>query len=76
MVGDGTALADLFLQVRLGGDLALFQGLAKRLLEAEDAARAACSTGSSSTAHARASRRYAEHVRAVDWTTVARAPPA
>lgn len=37
MIGGGTALADHFLQVRLGGDQALFQGLGKALLEAEEA---------------------------------------
>src|SRR5690625_1555596 len=39
LVGGGTALADVHLQVRLGGDLGLFRGLAKFLLEAEDAGR-------------------------------------
>ncbi|MCK9875905.1 FdhF/YdeP family oxidoreductase [Frankia sp. Ag45/Mut15] len=38
VVGRGTALADQFLQIRLGGDLALFQALGRRLLDAEDAA--------------------------------------
>ncbi len=33
LVGGGTALADDFLQIRLGGDQALFQGLGKFLLE-------------------------------------------
>jgi len=33
MVGRGTALADRFLQLRLGGDLALFKALNRRLLE-------------------------------------------
>lgn len=33
MLGRGTALADRFLQVRLGGDLALFKALNARLLE-------------------------------------------
>jgi molybdopterin-dependent oxidoreductase alpha subunit len=33
LVGGGTALADDFLQIRLGGDQALFQGLGKYLLE-------------------------------------------
>ncbi|MGO1384253.1 MAG: FdhF/YdeP family oxidoreductase [Arachnia sp.] len=37
MLGKGTALADHHLQVRLGGDQGLFRGLAKVLLEAEDA---------------------------------------
>jgi molybdopterin-dependent oxidoreductase alpha subunit len=39
MAGRGTPLADHHLQVRLGGDLALFRGLSKFLLEAEDAGR-------------------------------------
>jgi len=38
LAGRGTELTDLFLQVRLGGDLALFQALNLLLLEAEDAA--------------------------------------
>ena len=37
MLGRGTALADHHLQVRLGGDQGLFRGLAKVLLETEDA---------------------------------------
>ncbi|WP_029135784.1 FdhF/YdeP family oxidoreductase [Nakamurella lactea] len=37
VVGRGTQLADQFLQIRLGGDLALMQALCKRVLEAEDA---------------------------------------
>ena len=35
LLGGGVALADYFLQIRIGGDQALFQGLSKRLLEAE-----------------------------------------
>ncbi|QSE80104.1 FdhF/YdeP family oxidoreductase [Rhodococcus koreensis] len=38
VVGDGVAIADEFLQIRIGGDQALFQGLAKLVLDAEDAA--------------------------------------
>jgi molybdopterin-dependent oxidoreductase alpha subunit len=36
MAGRGTVLADHHLQVRLGGDLGVFQGLGKVLLEAEE----------------------------------------
>jgi formate dehydrogenase major subunit len=36
IVGRGTALADLFLQVKVNGDLALFQALNLLLLDAED----------------------------------------
>ncbi|MFD6418297.1 FdhF/YdeP family oxidoreductase [Streptomyces sp. NPDC060194] len=38
VVGRGTNIADQFLQIRLGGDLALFQALNLLLLEAEEAA--------------------------------------
>jgi molybdopterin-dependent oxidoreductase alpha subunit len=38
VLGRGTVLADQFLQIRLNGDLALFQALGKRLLAAEEAA--------------------------------------
>jgi formate dehydrogenase major subunit len=35
LVGRGTALADQFLQIRLGGDMALLQAVSKRVLDAE-----------------------------------------
>ncbi|WP_020107241.1 FdhF/YdeP family oxidoreductase [Nocardia sp. 348MFTsu5.1] len=35
VIGKGTALADEFLQIRIGGDMALFRGLGKLLLDAE-----------------------------------------
>jgi len=35
IVGRGTALADQFVQVRLGGDMALMQAVSKRVLDAE-----------------------------------------
>ncbi|WP_411731253.1 FdhF/YdeP family oxidoreductase [Paeniglutamicibacter sp.] len=38
LLGRGTDLADAYLQIRLAGDMALMQGLAKRVFEAEDAA--------------------------------------
>jgi formate dehydrogenase major subunit len=38
IAGRGTELADQFLQVRSGGDMALLQWLSKRVLEAEDRA--------------------------------------
>ncbi|WP_250279500.1 FdhF/YdeP family oxidoreductase [Frankia sp. Cppng1_Ct_nod] len=37
VTGSGTALADQFLKIRLGGDLALFQAINARLLAAEQA---------------------------------------
>jgi molybdopterin-dependent oxidoreductase alpha subunit len=35
LLGKGTKLADLFLQVRINGDVALLQGISKEILEAE-----------------------------------------
>jgi anaerobic selenocysteine-containing dehydrogenase len=35
LTGEGTRLSDLWLQPRIGGDLALFKGLMKEMLEAE-----------------------------------------
>ncbi|GAB3541895.1 FdhF/YdeP family oxidoreductase [Arthrobacter tecti] len=37
VVGGGTELADQFLQIRSGGDMALLQAVSKRVLDAEDA---------------------------------------
>src|SRR6185503_3214924 len=37
LIGKGTTLADLFLQVRINGDVALLQGMIKAVLEAADA---------------------------------------
>jgi molybdopterin-dependent oxidoreductase alpha subunit len=36
VLGRGTQIADQFLQLRLGGDMALLQALSKRVIEAED----------------------------------------
>ena len=35
IVGHGTELADQYLQIRVGGDMALLQAISKRVLEAE-----------------------------------------
>ena len=35
LIGKGTSLADQFLQIRSGGDMALFQAVSKRVLDAE-----------------------------------------
>ncbi|WP_370499711.1 FdhF/YdeP family oxidoreductase [Mycolicibacterium sp. jd] len=38
VLGDGVPIADEFVQIRLGGDMALFAGLGRLLLEAQDQA--------------------------------------
>jgi molybdopterin-dependent oxidoreductase alpha subunit len=37
VIGRGTAIADQFLQLRLGGDMALLKALSRRVIEADDA---------------------------------------
>ncbi len=74
VVGRGTTIADQFLQIRPGGDLALFQMLNRLLLEAEDARPGRCSTRTSSSATPPASTAFAEHVRQVAGTTSSRRP--
>ncbi|MDQ6752758.1 MAG: FdhF/YdeP family oxidoreductase [Actinomycetota bacterium] len=77
MVGGGTALADDFLQIRLGGDQALFQGLGKFLLEEQERAGDP-SEGrvfdvpfiEGSTAGLAG---YLDQLRAVTWTEIVRA---
>ena len=63
-LANGTALADLFLPVRINGDLALWQGLAAYLLEHDavdhDFVRQ----------HTHGFDEWAEHIRALDWTEV------
>ncbi|MCM3883269.1 molybdopterin-dependent oxidoreductase [Frankia sp. R82] len=63
IVGRGTALADQFLQIRLGGDLALFQALGRRLLAAEDAAPGTVLDHDFIARHTTGFDAYARHVR-------------
>ncbi|MEE6295400.1 FdhF/YdeP family oxidoreductase [Georgenia wangjunii] len=78
MVGPGTSLADIHLQVRLGGDLGVFRGLAKVLLEAEDAGRH--TVGMSTVldhafleAHTEGLEDYLAEVRATPWADIEQA---
>jgi len=63
VVGPGTALADQFLQIRIAGDLALFQALGRRLLDAEDAAPGTVLDHAFIEAHTTGFDEYARHVR-------------
>ena len=64
LAGGGTALADDFLQIRVGGDMALFQAIGALLLEwgAEDKAFI--------DSHTEGFAQYAAGVRGVDWDRV------
>ncbi|WP_030172546.1 FdhF/YdeP family oxidoreductase [Spirillospora albida] len=66
-LGRGTPLADRFLQIRLNGDLALFQALNRLLLESDDPG--AIDRGFID-AHTHGFAEFEEHVRNLDWDDV------
>ncbi|AYF74125.1 hypothetical protein D7D52_09885 [Nocardia yunnanensis] len=69
----GVSIADDFLQIRLGGDMALFQGLGKLLFDAEDRAPGTVVDRAFVDAHTASFAEYEKHMRAVDLTVVERA---
>ena len=73
VLGAGVAIADDFLQIRLGGDLALFQGLAKLLLEADDRHPGSVLDREFIDAHCAGFDDYADHISNVDLDAVVEA---
>ncbi|MGA4787750.1 FdhF/YdeP family oxidoreductase [Nocardia sp. AB354] len=69
----GVTIADDFLQIRLGGDMALFQGLAKLLVDAEDRAPGTVVDRVFVDAHTAGFAEYEKHMRAVDLDEVVEA---
>lgn len=69
----GVPIADDFLQIRLGGDMALFQGLGKLLFEAEDRAPGTVVDRAFVDAHTAGFAEYEKQVRAVDLDVVKQA---
>ncbi|WP_151526840.1 FdhF/YdeP family oxidoreductase [Serinicoccus kebangsaanensis] len=69
-VGSGTELADDFLQIRLGGDMALFQALGALLLEREAAAPGTVLDHDFLAEHTDGVDAYREHVADLDWDEV------
>jgi len=63
----GTKLADMFLQIRIGGDQALFQAAAKHLLEAEDE-HGGVLDHDFIREHTSGFEEFAAAVRAADWS--------
>lgn len=72
VVGSGTELADLFVQLRLNGDLAFFQALGKLVLEADRAGRGVLDTDFIAR-HTDGFADYAEALDRLDWDQVLRA---
>jgi molybdopterin-dependent oxidoreductase alpha subunit len=70
VAGRGTALADRFLQIRLGGDLALFHALSRLLIDAEDAAPGTVLDRDFIAAHTDGFDAYAARLRELDWSDV------
>ncbi|GAB2546260.1 FdhF/YdeP family oxidoreductase [Nocardia heshunensis] len=66
----GITIADDFLQIRLGGDMALFQGLGKLLFDAEDRNPGTVVDRAFVDAHTASFAEYEKHMRAVDLTVV------
>ena len=72
LAGAGTAIADDFLQIRIGGDQALFQGLGKHLLEAHEARGGVLDTGFLDR-HATGLEPYLDLLRAASWPELSEA---
>jgi molybdopterin-dependent oxidoreductase alpha subunit len=67
VLGHGTPIADQFLHIRSGGDLALFQALNRLLLEAEDARPGTVLDHEFIDANTRGFAEFADHTRTVSW---------
>jgi molybdopterin-dependent oxidoreductase alpha subunit len=70
VVGHGVPIADEFVQIRLGGDMALFAGLGRLLLEADDAAPGTVVDREFIAAHCANFDAYQARTRAIDIETV------
>lgn len=73
VIGRGIAIADQFLKIKLGGDLALFQMLNKLLLEAEDAAPGTVLDQEFIAENCAGFDEFAANVRQIGWDDVATA---
>jgi molybdopterin-dependent oxidoreductase alpha subunit len=67
VIGNGTKIADQFLHIRSGGDLALFRMLNKLLLEAEDAAPGTVLDQAFIAANTEGYDTFAADVRTTNW---------
>jgi molybdopterin-dependent oxidoreductase alpha subunit len=67
LVGRGTALADFHLRVRVNGDVAVLQGIAKELLERESRAPGSVLDRQFIEQHTDGFEQYARSLRGVSW---------
>jgi molybdopterin-dependent oxidoreductase alpha subunit len=73
VVGHGVPIADEFVQIRLGGDMALFAGVGRLLLEADDAAPGTVVDREFIDTHCANFAEYEAQTRSVDIDTVLQA---
>ncbi|MFC7675482.1 FdhF/YdeP family oxidoreductase [Mycolicibacterium sp. GCM10028919] len=73
VVGHGVPIADEFVQIRLGGDMALFAGLGRLLLEADDRAPGTVVDREFIADHCANFDEYERRTRAIDLDTVVEA---
>ncbi|WP_116246742.1 FdhF/YdeP family oxidoreductase [Nocardiopsis sp. FIRDI 009] len=73
IVSRGTALADEFAQIRIGGDLALLRALTGLLAQAEDAAPGTVLDRAFIEAHTHGFAEFLAQARRIDWTATERA---
>jgi molybdopterin-dependent oxidoreductase alpha subunit len=73
VVGHGIPIADEFVQIRLGGDMALFAGLGRLLLEADDRAPGSVIDRDFVDAHCSNFAEYEARTRQIDLDTVVEA---
>ncbi|WP_443063189.1 FdhF/YdeP family oxidoreductase [Streptomyces sp. NBC_00483] len=73
VIGRGTEIADQFLQIRPGGDLALFQALNLLLLETEDKAPGTVLDREFIDAHTSGYEVFTDNIRGLDWAEVLKA---
>jgi molybdopterin-dependent oxidoreductase alpha subunit len=70
LFGKGTAIADLWLPVRINGDMAVFQGMMKEMLEADEAAPGSGIDRRFIAGHTSGFEELAAHLRSVSWEEI------
>ncbi|MEQ8821614.1 MAG: FdhF/YdeP family oxidoreductase [Sumerlaeia bacterium] len=70
LAGKGTAIANHYLQPLIGGDLALFHGLAKALLEMEDEGEGGVLDAEFIADHTQDFEAFAAAIHALDWAEI------
>ncbi len=70
LVGAGTPLADLYLPVRIAGDVALLKGILKEMLEEEDRRPGAVFDHAFIREHTHGFDAFASDLRAEDWAVI------